>query len=233
MGLSGRAAVQPGGPQAAHRFVHVPSGRGAGAARPVEVRLVPEGVPAVGVAEQAELRAAAAFLIDSLRDAVPSNELARMIGCFFFASAAGRWHGRVAVTLGDGAGLPVTVELARPDFEVEPSVFGAAHVVYESAALGLYVLEVAPGAAIPAHFHRVMEESELVLDAGLLQQGRPVRAGDAFTWPPGYVHEYRNPGETPKRILCIDRPKFIPEDEVLVTGAPELIPAAPERNYLA
>lgn len=227
MRLNGGATARPCGREAGVRFLHGAAGRR------VEVALVPDGVPAAGAAEWAEIRAGAGFLIDSAGAALAAEELARMIGRFFFASPAGRWHGRVAVTLADGAGPAVTARLGRPDFEVEVNGFGAAHVLYENDTLGLYVLEVAPGAAIPAHFHRVMEESELVLDPGLLQQGRPVRAGDAFTWPAGYVHEYRNPTDAPKRILCIDRPKFIPEDEVVVAGSPELVPVAPERNYLA
>lgn len=207
-------------------FAHRPAGRDG----PVEVGLLAAGP--IGPGAPGELRAGAAFLLDSALGAVTPGCLARMIGCFFFACAAGRGHGAVQVTLRQGAEA-AAASLARPAFEVEVNGFGAAHVLYEDEALGLYVLEVAPGAAIPAHFHRVMQESELVLDAGLLQQGRPVRAGDAFHWPAGYVHEYRNPTDGPKRILCIDRPRFIPEDEVLVAGPVALLPARPSRNYLA
>jgi mannose-6-phosphate isomerase-like protein (cupin superfamily) len=189
-------------------------------------------LPAGATQALAELRAGAAFIVDSAQAAVAPAALARMIGCFFFASVAGRGHARVAVRLELGAAT-AAARLARPAFEVERNGFGAAHVLYEDAALGLYVLELAPGRAIPAHMHRQMQESELVLDAGLMQQGRPVMPGDAFEWPIGLVHEYRNPTGAPRRILCIDRPRFIPEDEVVVPGRPELVPVAPACNYLA
>lgn len=218
--------------QARIRFVHTLRGGAARPARCVGVSLLPDGVPARDEAAWTEIRAGSAFLIDSTLEALAPEELAEMIGCFFFASAVGRGHGRVEVSVGDGQGLSATARLMRPRFAVEASEFGAAHVLYENDMLGLYVLEIAPGASIPAHFHEVMQESELVLDAGLLQQGLPVRPGDAFSWPAGYVHAYRNPTKRSKRILCIDRPKFIPEDEVVVTGAPLLIPVKPEWNYL-
>lgn len=201
----------------------------AGGAEPIELEVLPDGP--LDQEATAKLRAGAAFLLDSV-PGVPDAALARMIGCCFFACAPVRRHRAVRVTLCQGAAPPSGVALVRPVFEVEHHNFGVAHVLHEDETLGLYMLKVAPGSAIPAHFHRVMQESELVLDAGLLQQGRPVRAGDAFHWPAGFVHEYRNPTETPKRILCIDRPKFIREDEVVVTGPAELSPAAPLRNYL-
>lgn len=218
--------------QARIRFVHTLRGGKAQGPRCIGVSLLPDGAPARDDAAWAELRAGTAFLIDSALEVMPAEELAAMIGCFFFASVAGRGHGRVEVAVGDGQGMSAAARVMRPDFTIEANDFGAAHVLYENDTLGLYVLEVAPGATIPAHYHRVMQESELVLDAGLLQQNLPVRPGDAFTWPTGYVHAYRNPTKRPKRILCIDRPKFIPEDEVVVTGAPLLIPVKPEWNYL-
>ena len=120
----------------------------------------------------------------------------------------------------------------RPEFEVEHTAFGAAHIVHEDDTLGLYILEIAPRGIIPAHYHRVMRESELILDDGLLQQDRPVARGNAFAWPLGHVHAYRNPTGRPRRILCLDRPRFMPEDEVPLSAAP-LVPLAPLVNYLA
>lgn len=180
---------------------------------------------------RAGLRAGACFLIDALYGAVPPGELARMIGRFACAWEAEAGSRVVEVTLRNDRGLITAAHVCRPVFAVEHNGFGAAHILYENEVLGLYVLEVAPGRAIPAHFHRVMQEAELVLDANLLLQGRPVRPGDAFAWSAGQVHEYRNPTAAPKRILCIDRPKFIPEDEVVAPGNHELAPARPERSY--
>ncbi|MFQ5567155.1 MAG: cupin domain-containing protein, partial [Paracoccaceae bacterium] len=66
-----------------------------------------------------------------------------------------------------------------------------------------------------------------------LQQDRPVAPGNAFAWPLGHVHAYRNPTDRPRRILCIDSPRFMPEDEVPLAATPLLVPLAPLGNYLA
>ena len=136
-------------------------------------------------------------------------------------------------THGDTHGKQATALVERPEFEIEFTAFGAAHIVHEDDTLGLYILEIAPHGTIPAHCHRVMRESELILDDGLLQQDRPVARGDAFAWPLGHVHAYRNPTDRARRILCIDSPRFMPEDEVPLASAPPLVPLAPLVNYLA
>jgi dihydroneopterin aldolase len=59
-----------------------------------------------------------------------------------------------------------------------------------------------------------MEESELVLGNGLLLQGRPVARGQAFHWAQGFPHRYDNPTHTEQTVLCVDRPRFIPSEEV-------------------
>lgn len=213
------------------RFMHMRRGTPALASPTVGISLMPDGPVIEDERAWSEFRAATGFLIDSTIAAVAPDDLARMIACLFFALSTGCRHKRVEVMIGDGKALNATARLLRPEFAVEANGFGAVHILHELDALGLYVLEMAPAATIPAHFHRVMEESEMVLDAGILQQNLRVRPGDAFTWPAGYVHEYRNLTNRPKRILCIDRPKFIPEDEVLVTGAPHLVPMRPQCNY--
>lgn len=218
-----------------HRYCRPNPAGGAELCAEFDVSIFADGAWRAGPAAEAELRAAARFLLDTAYGVVEPRELARMIGCFAFASAAAAGQterdGALDVALRNDRGLITAARLRPPVFAVERNGFGTAHVLFETAALGLYVLEVAPGAEIPAHYHRVMREDELVLDDGLLQQRRPVRAGDAFTWPAGLVHEYRNPTGAPKRILCIDRPKFIPDDEVVVAGAAELLPVAPVRTY--
>lgn len=214
-----------------HRYCRPNPAGGAELRAEFDVSIFADGGWQAGPEAEAELRAAARFLLDTAYGMVIPRELARMIGCFAFASAAAAGQTVLDVALRNDRGLITAARLRRPAFAVERNGFGAAHVLFETATLGLYVLEVAPGAEIPAHYHRVMREDELVLDDGLLQQRRPVRAGDAFTWPAGLVHEYRNPTGAPKRILCIDRPKFIPDDEVVVAGAAELLPVAPVCTY--
>jgi len=178
------------------------------------------------------LHAAAAFLVDTAYDAVPAATLARMIGRYFFASGGGA-RAAVTVSLASTRGERATALVQRPEFEVEHTAFGAAHIVHEDDTLGLYILEIAPHGIIPAHCHRVMRESELILDDGLLQQDRPVARGNAFAWPLGHVHAYRNPTGEPRRILCLDSPRFMPADEVPLAATPPLVPLAPLVNYLA
>ncbi len=61
-----------------------------------------------------------------------------------------------------------------------------------------------------------MSECELVLGSGLLLQGRPVLAGMGFRWPKHFAHRYDNPRTLEQTVLCVDRPAFLPHDEVEV-----------------
>jgi mannose-6-phosphate isomerase-like protein (cupin superfamily) len=188
--------------------------------------LTPAARPQVASA----LAAAASFIADAVHDRVPLAALARMIGCYAQASGAVTETPAI-VTLTTGDGARVSRSLARPAFEIEPTAFGAAHILHEDEVLGLYILEIAPGAEIPAHCHRLMKEWELILDHGLLQQERPVARGAAFAWPLGHVHAYRNPTDRPLRILCIDSPRFTPADEAPLIPPPPLAPLAPFAEY--
>jgi len=178
------------------------------------------------------LHAAASFLADAAFPAVPAETLVRMIGSFACAAGSMGTEATMAVTLRDSRFGRATALLARPHFEVERTRFGYAHILHEDSVLGLYILEVAPGCTIPPHCHRVMRESELILDDGLLLQGRPVAAGDAFAWPLGEVHSYRNPTGAPRRILCVDSPRFQQSDEMPIDPPPPLESAVPFGNYL-
>ena len=222
-----------------YRRFEAPRNGGEGAARRLgfTVTLTLGPGPATPLPAAAGLRAAAAFLVDTAHGAVPAATLARMIGRYVFASGGAGAADTVTVSLSSRRGARVmalaTALVERPEFEVEHTVFGAAHIVHEDDTLGLYILEIAPHGTIPAHCHRVMRESELILDDGLLQQDRPVARGDAFAWPLGHVHGYRNPTDRARRILCIDSPRFMPEDEAPLASAPPLVPLAPLVNYLA
>jgi dihydroneopterin aldolase len=114
-------------------------------------------------------------------------------------------------------------------FRVEEKSFGTVDVIHEAAHSGIYRLNVAPGRQIPLHVHQQMEEHELVLTRGIRCQGREVFPGTAFHWPRGAAHFYENPTSHYQTILCVDRPRFIPEDEVEVTGAPADV--APEHIW--
>ena len=62
-------------------------------------------------------------------------------------------------------------------------VFGHVDIIYEIDALGVYELRIAPGAAIPPHYHRKMDEAELILDQGVMCQSEILKPGIAHFWP--------------------------------------------------
>ncbi|WPB82291.1 dihydroneopterin aldolase [Archangium violaceum] len=101
-------------------------------------------------------------------------------------------------------------------YEQEDKPFGRVDILFQDEHVGIYRLRIAPGRTIPTHEHRVMNESELVLGHGLLLQGRPVQAGTGFRWPKHLPHRYDNPKAIEQTVLCVDRPAFIPDDEVEV-----------------
>ena len=125
-----------------------------------------------------------------------------------------------ALTGGALASLTVHRSVDEYAYRAEEKDFGRVDVIYEGEGLGIYRLRVRGGGSIATHEHREMDESEMVLGSGLLLQGRPVPAGTAFRWPKRFAHRYDNPGATEQTVLCVDRPAFLPHDEVEVP-APE------------
>ncbi|NOJ77854.1 dihydroneopterin aldolase [Myxococcus xanthus] len=114
----------------------------------------------------------------------------------------------------------------------EEKGFGRVDIIHEGAGYGVYRLRVKPGGCIPTHVHQQMEESELVLGSGLLLQFEPVARGMAFHWPRGFLHRYDNPSSTEQTVLCVDRPGFIPSDEVETEPPPEgLLPVTGHSYY--
>lgn len=99
---------------------------------------------------------------------------------------------------------------------VEHNYFGTVDIIDENRDCGLYRLLIPPGGAIPPHRHAVMGEAEFVLTGGLILQQEEVPVGLGHAWPLTFVHAYRNPTEATGAVLCINRPKFDPDDEVLV-----------------
>lgn len=112
----------------------------------------------------------------------------------------------------------LTVHRRREEmfYEVEEKGFGRVDVIHASAECGIYRLRISPGCTIPTHVHRVMSERELVLSDGLLLQGSPIRAGTGLTWPREFPHRYDNPTAQELTVLCVDRPAFLPDDEIEV-----------------
>ncbi len=120
----------------------------------------------------------------------------------------------------DGMAVP-SVEALRfasdYAYEIEDKPFGQVDIIHAiTKEFGIYRLRIKPNGCIPTHEHRVMQEHELVLGDGLKLQGRRVAAGSGYSWPQGLAHRYDNPQPIEQTVLCIDRPAFIPGDEVEV-----------------
>lgn len=118
-------------------------------------------------------------------------------------------------------------------FDVEEKPFGTVDVIYETKGAGIYRLNIAPGHSIPLHVHQQMRESEMVLGDGLLCQGEPCAPGTVHRWPRGAAHSYANPTDRYQTILCVDSPRFMPEDEIEVAGEPADVPAEPPWGPIA
>lgn len=118
-----------------------------------------------------------------------------------------------------GAAVP-TLEIRRDlsdyRFVTETKSFGHVDVVFETKECGVYRERIHPRTVLPTHVHHHLDESELVLGDGLLLQGEPVSAGTAHTWPRGFPHRYENITDIEQSFLCIDRPAFLPTDEIEV-----------------
>lgn len=130
-----------------------------------------------------------------------------------------------------GAAIPsLTIERTAEwagVYAQEEKTFGVVDIVHETKDAGIYRLNLRPGGVIPMHVHRVMHESEMVLGEGLLCQGAPVPAGAVRRWPHDAPHTYENPTREHQSILCVDSPRFIPEDEIEVEGPAAEVPIEP------
>jgi mannose-6-phosphate isomerase-like protein (cupin superfamily) len=101
-------------------------------------------------------------------------------------------------------------------YVVEEKGFGFVDVVYENAHSGVYRERIRPHTVLPTHVHHHLDEAELVLGSGFLVQGQRVLPGAAFEWPRTFPHRWENTTPVEQSFLCIDRPAFIPTDEVEV-----------------
>lgn len=105
----------------------------------------------------------------------------------------------------------------------ETNHFGEVDIIHESSDCGIYRLRIPAGGKIPAHYHDIMAEGELAFSDGLLLQGKPIPAGLAHFWPQKFVHEYQNPTDVTRTVLCVNRPAFIPADEILLESVGDLL----------
>lgn len=112
--------------------------------------------------------------------------------------------------------LTVHRTFSEVKYREEQKPFGRVDIVYETPRCGIYRLRIAPQRSIPTHVHRRMDEYEMILGKHLLLQNQPVAVGTQIAWPRDFPHRYDNPSSVEQTILCIDRPAFIPDDEIEV-----------------
>lgn len=119
---------------------------------------------------------------------------------------------------GRARGAGVCVQRERADYPrgFESSRFGSVDILFESREAGLYLLNVDPGASIPAHRHEKMRELEWLVSGEIERDGRRLRGPEAIEWPKGQVHRYFNPSAKVATLFCCDSPPFIPSDEIEV-----------------
>jgi dihydroneopterin aldolase len=98
-------------------------------------------------------------------------------------------------------------------YKTEDTPFGSVEVLHEGAGYGLYRLRMRPQGPAPTRLQRQGEGDELVLSTGVLLQGRPVTRGTAFHWPRDFSRFYENPTAAEQSILCVARPRLVPEGE--------------------
>lgn len=118
-----------------------------------------------------------------------------------------------------GKAVPVVTVLrhaSEMQYGVEHNNFGHVDILHENQDCGVYLLHIPAGGQIPSHIHKVMGEAELVMSSGLLLQNESVEGGIAHFWPLEFVHQYDNSSDATRTILCVNRPKFNPADEIRV-----------------
>ncbi|CEO96139.1 hypothetical protein PBRA_004829 [Plasmodiophora brassicae] len=100
--------------------------------------------------------------------------------------------------------------------EIKP--WGDVQIIHETAAAGIYSLNIEPGQSIPMHVHERLDEVEMASSPNLQCQGQPFPFGAIRRWPCQEPHCHVNTDQSRRgHILCIDRPSFIAGDEIPVT----------------
>jgi dihydroneopterin aldolase len=120
-----------------------------------------------------------------------------------------------------GRGVPtLRMRRAASDIEVWQRVkpFGVVDVIHETTDVGLYRLQILPGARIGLHQHRQMQEAELVLSSGLYCQGSPAAVGAVLQWPFGFAHCYDNPTACTQSLLRVDHSPLAEADDTPCEG---------------
>ena len=123
--------------------------------------------------------------------------------------------------------LTVTRQAGWAAYTHEEKTWGSVDIIAETQSVGVYRLNLSPGSTLPLHYHERMRESEMILSDDLHCQHKWMPQGTVHRWPHGAKHLYENKSARWQNILCVDAPRFIPEDEIQATGTPDSVPAEP------
>ncbi len=115
-------------------------------------------------------------------------------------------------------GVEVMRRTADVNYTANKTPYGSVDVVHETPRVGIYRKNLAPHASVPVHLHRTHQEAEMLISNGVRVQNGAGMLGSVRLWPSGCPHGYSNPTDLTQSVLCISRPPYTPDDEVLVPG---------------
>jgi len=115
-------------------------------------------------------------------------------------------------------GVEVTRRVQDVTYPEHKTTYGCAQIVHETPEIGIYRKQLAPRASVPVHVHRAHQEAEMLISHGVRMHNGPGLPGSVRLWPSGCPHGYGNPTDLTQSVLCISRPPYAPEDEILARG---------------
>lgn len=127
-------------------------------------------------------------------------------------------------------GVEVTRRFVDVTYTEQRTAYGYVHVVHETPEMGIYRKHLAPRSIVPVHLHRAHQEAEMLISHGVCVQNSVGRLGSVRLWPSGCPHGYGNPTDVAQGVMCISRPPYTPEDEVLVQGEAAVVSALTPRE---
>jgi dihydroneopterin aldolase len=132
-----------------------------------------------------------------------------------------------------GQALPGVEVLRRATDMIYPeksTAYGCMQAVHETPRIGIYRKTLAPRATVPVHLHRNHQEAEMLISGGVRLQNCAGMLGSIRLWPSGCPHGYSNPTDMTQSVLCISRPPYSADDEILVSGEAAPVSAVSPRE---
>ncbi|MFH1833274.1 MAG: hypothetical protein ABH816_03905 [Candidatus Levyibacteriota bacterium] len=92
--------------------------------------------------------------------------------------------------------------------------WGYVKEIVSTKELGVSLLIIKAGRSLPAHYHKVIIEYEIIIKGDIKVNGKKQREGSISVWKPGKIHEYVNDSSKEVKIPCITIPPYSPSDEI-------------------